>query len=134
MSKWADLDGAIAKRGKYPPYSSVPRLKGTPFVIRYSAALNATGLARHKDNSDVSFILLLSRPADFGGGGTAFDALPEPVHLQQGEALVFNGQLVHGSLPITAGSRYVVSGFVNLAPEYLDMKRRATIATTVYHH
>ena len=43
------------------------------FVVRYDAA-GQGGLATHTDDSELSFNLLLSEPADFDGGGTSFEA------------------------------------------------------------
>ena len=89
----------------------------------------------HKDNADVSFIVLLSDPADFEGGGTTFEAIGgAPLTLRRGEALIFAGQLVHGAAPVTSGRRYVLSGFTNFAKEYLEMKRLGTLATLPYLH
>lgn len=50
--------------------------------------------------------------------------------MEQGEALVFNGQLVHEAIPITKGKRFVLSGFVNFNNDYMQMKRLGTLATT----
>eukprot|EP00747_Dinoflagellata_sp_TGD_P219659 gnl/TRDRNA2_/TRDRNA2_91752_c0_seq1.p1 gnl/TRDRNA2_/TRDRNA2_91752_c0~~gnl/TRDRNA2_/TRDRNA2_91752_c0_seq1.p1 ORF type:complete len:320 (+),score=43.45 gnl/TRDRNA2_/TRDRNA2_91752_c0_seq1:17-976(+) len=126
------LDGALNKNKV--PYDEAVVLKGTPFVIRYDASGDHAGLGRHKDNSDVSFIVLLSDPADFGGGGTQFDALGRSLPLRQGEAFVFNGQLVHAAAHLTRGRRYVLSGFTTFSQEFLDMKRRSTLKTMVYLH
>ena len=44
-------------------YNEVVRIKGMPFVIRYDAEdIGEIGL--HKDNADVSFIVLLSDPGE----------------------------------------------------------------------
>ena len=92
----------------------------------------------HKDNADVSFVVLLSDPDDFelvGGGkaATQFEAFG-PVALQQAEAIVMNGQLVHESVPLLKGRRYVLSGFTYMDAKYLDMKRRDTLVTMAYSH
>ena len=55
------------------------QLKNLPFVIRYEAEGDHAGLMWHKDNADVSFIVLLSEPEEFeveGGGhaATRFEA------------------------------------------------------------
>ena len=47
------------------------------FVVRYDAA-GQGGLATHTDDSELSFNLLLSEPADFAGGGTSFEAAGNP--------------------------------------------------------
>jgi predicted 2-oxoglutarate/Fe(II)-dependent dioxygenase YbiX len=92
-------------------------------VIKYDASIGeASKLRTHKDNSDVSFILLISKPSDFEGGGTFFHAINKTMHLEQGEALIFNGQLVHEAVPITTGKRFVISGFVTFTDEYTKMK------------
>ena len=61
------------------------------FVVRYDAA-GQGGLATHTDDSELSFNLLLSDPADFGGGGTSFEAAGETARPQQGEMLFHFGR------------------------------------------
>lgn len=131
-------DGAVNTQWAGFDYSETVSLKSLPFVIRYDSATDHRGLMAHKDNADVSFVVLLSDPADFevAGGGKAathfeaFGAVP----LQQAEAVVMNGQLVHESLPLARGRRYVLSGFTAFSEAYLDMKRRDTLATMAYNH
>jgi predicted 2-oxoglutarate/Fe(II)-dependent dioxygenase YbiX len=92
-------------------------------VIKYDASLGkASKLRTHKDNSDVSFILLINEPSDFEGGGTYFHGINKTIYLGQGEALIFNGQLVHEAIPISAGKRFVISGFIKFTDEYIKMK------------
>ena len=112
-----------------------------PFVIRYDAS-KASRLKMHKDNADVSFefILLLSDPdKDFEGGGTFIEALNTTVPLAQGEALVFNGQLVHAAAAITKGKRYVLSGFTTFSDDFIHLRSSAsgtlgTLRKLPYHH
>ena len=140
------LDGANMVRGQKK--TKVPRddpelgwrepvhLKGAPFIIKYNASDASSSLYTHKDNSDISFILLLSDPKkDFEGGGTYFYDLNENLNLRQGDALVFNGQLVHEAAHITKGLRYVIAGFSLFDENYLKMKRLGTLATmTMLQH
>ena len=143
MVKLPELDGAQMKDRRtgvpvHPPgafpYGEVVRLKGDPFLIRYDAAAGgAATLPWHKDNADVSFIVLLNSPADFDGGGTHFEALGT-LGATLGQALVFNGQLPHRAAPITRGQRWVMSGFTFFSQDYLQMKRLGTLATLPYHN
>ena len=126
-------------------YDEVVQLKGTPFVIKYEASAGAGAGSRdavdeaiaavrlHKDNADASFILLLSEPSDFEGGGTIFQALgtspDDALPLEQGELIAFNGQLVHGAAAVTRGRRLVLSGFTTFDAEYTRMKRLGTLAS-----
>ena len=132
-----EKDGAELKRDGKPiggiDYAKTVKLKGMPFVIRYDAG-RASKLKMHKDNADVSFILMLSDPADFKGGGTYIEALNTTVQLQQGEALVFSGQLVHSAIAVYSGKRYVLSGFTEFSPEYFAIKRKGTLRTMPYLH
>eukprot|EP01052_Picozoa_sp_SAG31_P031616 SAG31_NODE_3369_length_4354_cov_4.327380_5_plen_180_part_00 len=135
------IDGAInnAYTKKYPhgmtpqDYADQIQLRGIPFVIRYDATSDHVGLRPHKDNADVSFVLLLSDPNEFEGGGTYIEAIDETIMLKQGEAVVLNGQLVHSAQPISHGRRYVLSGFTNFKADFLDIKRRDTLATMTLH-
>ena len=133
-----DLDGGRLMRGgkKVSPeeadlgFQHPVNLKGVPFVIKYNATDESSNLYTHKDNSDISFILLLSDPKkDFEGGGTYFYDLNEALHLRQGDALVFSGQLVHEAARITKGLRYVIAGFTLFDPNWMKMKRLGTLAT-----
>ena len=131
-------DGGINSAWQNYDYENAVNLKSLPFVIRYDASTDHKGLMAHKDNADVSFVVLLSDPDDFelvGGGkaATRFEAFGS-VALQQGEAVVMNGQLVHESVPLAKGRRYVLSGFTYMDAEYLDMKRRDTLVTMAYSH
>ena len=117
--------------GKDMDYTDFLTLKGSPFVIKYDATGGKTAKLRtHKDNSDVSFILLINKPSDFTDGGTYFHAIDKTLYMEQGEALIFNGQLVHEAKPISSGRRFVVSGFVVFSEDYKKMKRLGTMETT----
>ena len=132
-----DIDGHEMKYsngslyfGEDIQYERFLQFKGPPFVIKYDAAGGKTAKLRtHKDNADVSFILLVNKPTDFGEGGTYFHAINKTLYMEQGEALIFNGQLVHEAIPISYGKRFVVSGFLKFTDEFLEMKRLGTMAT-----
>ena len=131
-----EKDGAEIKQNGHAlgiDYDSAVSLKGMPFVIRYDAA-RASKLKLHKDNVDLSFILLLSDPDDFEAGGTFIEALNTTIPLAQGQALVFNGQLVHSAAAITKGRRYVLSGFTTFSDDFIQRKRKGTLRTMPYHH
>lgn len=142
LSPWPELDGLAGAKGKKAKrrrakfnYAEVPRLKGTPFIIRYDAEKPTSSLERHKDNSDISFIILLSDPLDFDAGGTEFDVLGgETLPVSRGDAAVFSGQLIHKAKAVTRGRRYVLSGFITYQTDFIDLKRRGTLATTMYQH
>ena len=89
------------------------------FVVKYEAS-GQPGLGRHADDSELSFNLLLSDPASFDGGGTAFaDADPEErtVCPARGEVLTHFGRVMHEGKPTTGGApRYILAGFVRARP------------------
>ena len=100
-------------------------LSNSPFIIRYDK--NKTDLESHKDNSDISFVVLLNN--DFKGSGTYFNDLDKTLELNIGEVLIFPGQLVHSAKPITSGKRYVLSGFININSEIKKNQRLMTLKT-----
>jgi predicted 2-oxoglutarate/Fe(II)-dependent dioxygenase YbiX len=105
------------------PMEHLELLSRSPFIIKYDSTRPALDL--HKDNADISFVVLLSNEYDFKDGGTYFNALNATLTLKQGECLIFPGQLVHSAKPITSGERYVLSGFVNISDAYKkDMRLR----------
>jgi hypothetical protein len=83
----------------------------------------------HRDETLLSFTLLLSPPGDFEGGGTIFDALRDvlvnddvPVLRaggsiqppQAGYVTAHCGKLLHGGHVVTKGQRIVLVGFVDV--------------------
>jgi hypothetical protein len=94
------------------------------FVIKYDARGGGEQceLLQHRDAGDLSFMVALSARSDFTGGGTHFPELGElvapsggdgggVVHLEQGELLSFDADLVHSGVPIGSGVRYLLVGF-----------------------
>jgi len=67
----------------------------------------------HHDRCDVTANLSLSRHDAYSGGGTYIAALNRVIKLEQGEVLLHPGQLLHGGMPITAGTRYLLVTFAN---------------------
>ena len=95
------------------------------FCAHYQAATvgSTTTMDRleaHRDGSLLSFTILLNDPTEFAGGGTFFDALvgnfPEGVvrPTRAGDAVLHCGKLLHGGHVVTAGSRTVLVGFVDV--------------------
>ena len=111
------------------------------FIVRYLPERQPS-LDMHRDGHHVSFNLALSTPSiDFSGGGTGFKRLqegsiipPPPkghrihihppiihnpkghriIHTPKGHALVHGGAVEHSGEAITAGSRYLVVGFLQV--------------------
>ena len=90
-------------------------------------------LEAHRDGSLLSFTILLNAPTEFEGGGTFFDGLRDVVPStdeerkilseggvirpsRAGDGTFHSGKLLHGADVVTAGSRTVLVGFVDVAP------------------
>eukprot|EP00040_Diaphanoeca_grandis_P001726 m.276485 g.276485 ORF g.276485 m.276485 type:complete len:317 (+) comp124134_c0_seq1:279-1229(+) len=86
------------------------------FVVKY-AADEQRELVRHVDGGDISFMLALSSRQQYDGGGTSFDVLEDPLHLNQGDLVLFNAKFYHAGLPISRGTRYLLVGFCFTGPE-----------------
>ena len=90
-------------------------------------------LEAHRDGSLLSFTMTLSRPDDFQGGGTFFEALRDVRHVEKGktasilqpggvvrplragDAVLHSGKVLHGASVVTGGNRTVLVGFVEVA-------------------
>ena len=84
------------------------------FVVKYDAT-GQSGLDIHRDSSEISFVLLLSNPDDFKGGGTYYkehDILLNPN--KQGSLALHCGKTKHSGNSITQGKRYILIGFMNV--------------------
>jgi hypothetical protein len=115
---------------------TVARLYGVPvtsiraqdmFLARYEPT-GRTQLKRHTDDTDVSFNILLS--TNFTGGGTRFfhglqQRMAPPndreaglfAHITPqvaGTTLIHHSQIEHEGFPVTAGTRFILVGFLTL--------------------
>lgn len=84
------------------------------FIVKYSAAGGQTELKPHRDGSVVSFNIALNPSTEFEGGGTWFQSIDRSLVLDQGRMLMHASGVLHGGHPITAGTRYILVGFVIL--------------------
>lgn len=85
------------------------------FLVKYSTC-GQPGLGLHVDDSELSFTILLSPPGTFDGGGTYFEALGATVAPEQGQMVSHCGMLRHAGVEVTAGTRYILAGFVRARP------------------
>ena len=92
------------------------------FVVKYKCgdgenSKSQTSLAPHRDDSVLSFVILLNHPNSFDGGGTEFvNFRPRLVAApqQQGTMVSFCGQILHAGKQITRGERLILAGFVRV--------------------
>ena len=91
------------------------------FVVKYDA--NAQNkLALHRDNSVLSFVLLLSHPNDFEGGGTYYQNANKTVQPDQGGLALHCGKVRHAGVAITKGTRYILIGFMKVKSIFIRYK------------
>ena len=99
------------------------------FVVKYDTC-GQSGLDIHRDSSEFSFVLLLSDPSDFEGGGTIYkekNLLVNPD--EKGSIAIHFGKLYHGGKNITKGTRYILIGFLKtksnklMIPNYDENKQ-----------
>lgn len=101
------------------------------FVKRYRAD-ERIELCTHRDGSLVTANLLLSRSSAFSDGGAYVYSRQElnsrikelqgeeslrrhaVIHLEQGDAVLHPGKLLHGAYPISGGERYILALFYGL--------------------
>jgi len=83
------------------------------FVVQYKTD-GQNCLNVHRDASELSFILALSDPCDFTGGGTFYESHDMTIVPNKGDILFHCGKLRHGGKKITSGSRYILIGFFNV--------------------
>ncbi|OQS02680.1 hypothetical protein THRCLA_04957 [Thraustotheca clavata] len=88
------------------------------FYVKYEAAGPhvQNDLALHCDGSILSFNILLNRKEEFEGGGTFFAPTKTTIHIQQGDALVHSGRVVHGAASVVSGKRLIIVAFLNVRP------------------
>lgn len=85
------------------------------FFVKYEArGTERSELALHRDGSVLSFNILLNLSSEFTGGGTYFDTTQRTIHVNQGDALVHSGKVIHGGSPILTGIRLILVGFLDI--------------------
>jgi GR25 family glycosyltransferase involved in LPS biosynthesis len=83
------------------------------FVVKYDAN-GQNKLDLHRDCSALSFVLLLSHPDDFNGGGTFYQSANETIKPEQGGLSIHCGKVRHAGATITNGTRYILIGFLDV--------------------
>ena len=96
------------------------------FVVKYEAGAQDM-LALHRDVSVLSFVLLLSSPDEFEGGGTYYKCADKTVSPNMGALSLHCGKQRHAGCKVTAGTRYVLIGFIevhdtSIAPLFQEEK------------
>lgn len=97
-------------------YQLEPESTITPFdifVVKYDAN-GQSSLDLHRDSSILSFVLLLSDPAEFEGGGTFYENANETVKPERGGLAIHCGKVRHAGVTITSGIRYILIGFMDV--------------------
>lgn len=84
------------------------------YVVRYSGQAHSE-LVGHVDFSVMSFVIPLSDPSEFEGGGTFFPDTGELLKPPRGTGVLFRGMREHVGVAVTNGSRYVLAGFTRWA-------------------
>jgi hypothetical protein len=91
------------------------------FVVKYNEDTQKM-LEEHTDESDITAIIGLSDIHDYTGGGTEFENGLQ-VQYNQGDVLIFGSQYRHKGLPITSGTRMILSTFINVKPLLSTMSK-----------
>ena len=81
------------------------------FVVKYSKHGQA-GLETHRDVSELSFVLLLSDPKNFEGGGTHYEERNETVCPEQGSVVLHCGKVRHAGSRLQRVRGTFLSGFL----------------------
>jgi len=86
------------------------------FLAKYSATKGQQSmLPKHKDDSELSFVITLNEC--FKGGGTRFiddDVTVSPTNC--GAGVFFCGNRLHSGVEVVEGERYILAGFVRVFP------------------
>jgi len=105
------------------PDPSKLRLGGAR-IVKYDADAGHIELGMHRDGLLLTVNIALNDLDEYTGGGTKIPALSEkdPVlRLPKGHALIHPGDILHGGMPITSGTRYVLVLFLlstDIVPHY----------------
>ena len=103
----------------------IERLYGVPresmrvndmFMVRYDGNGTNQRILSHMDASHISFNILLND--QFEGGGTSYlnrvTGEQMVAYPNTGEVVINNAMMEHEGLPTTAGTRFIIVGFINI--------------------
>eukprot|EP00746_Dinoflagellata_sp_MGD_P060994 gnl/MRDRNA2_/MRDRNA2_25847_c0_seq1.p1 gnl/MRDRNA2_/MRDRNA2_25847_c0~~gnl/MRDRNA2_/MRDRNA2_25847_c0_seq1.p1 ORF type:complete len:437 (-),score=85.25 gnl/MRDRNA2_/MRDRNA2_25847_c0_seq1:156-1466(-) len=109
----AKYEAKIASRAGADWYNGSSTRDGVEMSLESQAQ---AGLGEHTDSSAWSFVLPLNPRHHFQGGGTKFvDIDREPTFSPpMGYATMFNGKNRHSGVPVSAGVRYILAGFLDI--------------------
>lgn len=83
------------------------------FVVKYNESQR--NLNEHQDGNLLSFVVTLND--DFVGGGTRFKNTNMNTHhgkIEIGDCLLFCGREKHSGIPVRSGTRYILTGFLDI--------------------
>ena len=88
------------------------------FVVKYEIN-GQQKLDLHRDVSVLSFIITLSDPDEYEGGGTFYEHENKIVKANSGALSLHCGKIRHSGIEITSGCRYILIGFLNVRSQYI---------------
>ena len=97
------------------------------FVVKY-ATDGQDKLSMHRDSSEISFVLALSAPTDYEGGGTFYKTHDMVLKANKGDIVFHCGKLEHAGKRVTSGTRFILTGFFNVSSKQI---RKATPFETI---
>ena len=89
------------------------------FIIKYTED-GQSELEIHRDQSIISYNILLNSEYEFIGGGTFFESNDLLVKPNQGDLLIHSGLIKHGGTKIISGTRYLLVGFLDVKSKYIN--------------
>lgn len=105
------------------------------FIVKYEEG-KQNSLDIHRDQSSVSFNILLNNTNEFTDGGTEFyiNNKPYKYRNKQGSGILSFGKVEHKGIPITSGIRYILVGFIYSIrdPEYASKVQNNAIKNREY--
>lgn len=85
------------------------------FIVKYDT-INQNSLEPHKDLSDISVSIMLSKETDFTGGGIRFEN-GLSILSKQGDAIIHHSKNIHEAIKINSGIRMVLVFFIDFMQE-----------------
>ena len=89
------------------------------FIIKYTEN-GQSELEIHRDQSVISYNILLNSEYEFTGGGTFFESNNLLIKPNQGDLLIHSGLVKHGGNKIISGTRYLLVGFLDVKSKFIN--------------
>ena len=90
-------------------------------LLKYNSSHPRTDV--HIDNGILAITVAMTPQDEYSGGGTFFEHMPKPLHMDVGHVTMRPGSVRHGGHKVTKGTRYILGAFLLIKDRVEHVRR-----------